>query len=252
MNMPEITASDIEAIVRGVLARLGLGPAAGPVPGSPEAPRIVLAAGQFADGEIVDAAACGFSGVVVFDPRGRTYRPDATVVTTPLEAIRAASAGGIRLVGLSLRELETLASWAAGAGSVALSGPDAALADALSEALGLGLPVSVDAGIRRAGARLTALPAPLARRRDAALAALGALGVSLAPGAPGPGTSGSPAAASPGAPFPSDAPRLVDSALIRSVPPGSSIRLSRSSIVTPLARDEARERGIVLDRGAAT
>ncbi|MBU1081582.1 MAG: hypothetical protein KKB59_13945, partial [Spirochaetes bacterium] len=172
---------------------------------------------------------------VLVDSLGRDFAAAPLIVSTAAEAFSRCEATGVAIVGPGLFELEALAD----------PRPGSELAELLVEALGRGLPVCLAAG----AARLSGLRGRLAERRDSAYAALRDLGVRIV-GAEPAGTAGTaPAGAAP-IRAPEAKRKLVDSAYIASVPKGGTVLVDSGTIVTPLALDEAREKGVAITRGA--
>lgn len=187
----------------------------------------------------------------VLDPSGRDFgRPGTTFAHFHELQPRLKSGALMHVAGLSLFELEALAEAEAGAGSE--------LALALVHVLGSGGRVVLSADHRE---RFVGLKGGLSSRLGRALASLSALGVETSEADPrraprrltqgsgriaGYGVSGPTREARPVLPSPGGL-RVVTVEDLRGLSKGSVLRLAPGAIVSPLARDEARTRGIRLE-----
>lgn len=192
----------------------------------------------------------------VLDPLSRAFgRPSKTFARFHELQARLRPGALMYVAGLSLFELEALAEPA----------PGSPLAEALVHVLGTGGRVVLGPDHRE---RFMGLKGGLSSRLGRALAALAALGVETseadprkAPrragqglgrtagyGAAGPVRETRPQAEGRGVPSgPGPALRVVTVEDLRGLSNGSVLRLAPGAIVSPLARDEARTRGISLE-----
>lgn len=234
--MTEARRAELESLIDEAVALvLGLpaSPESSPAPEGPQG----LASSFVALGSVGHAGLAAGRDYVL-DPSG-LCRGQATAFSRFRELQPRLRAGSLMvLAGLSLFEIEALGSATAGY----------EFSEALVHVLGAGGRVILGADHRE---RFQGLKGGLATRLGKALAELKALGVETAEADPRkapPRPSPRPfvQASRLGTPA-QGALRVVTVENLRGMAPGSVLRLAQGAIISPLARDEARAKGISLE-----